>query len=531
MSKLRDLPVALDGATNFSLEPELLDQRWAVRLLKRNRQWLNDLLRGTDLTRPGGRPREDGDWGLAYLAYVVSRHPNVQPWWATASTEVWRECGFRQRPSYKITWQRFAELEGAADAFRLTANKLIRHAVKASGGKVGMDIHVDGTEAETHARLVHDCEPGESCARASNKRANPVFLQRLPTLDAREARHQEHAQAPDEHPGAHALDLKRKVKRVRINGCWYRSRDTTAGVRHYQTRSGRSKKFWLGFYNHKAIDHYTGAPLVVLVESSSVNEHLSYPGLLDLTIEATGGTPRAVVADKGLSVASVFDLNTKHGIASVMPYRKPNGNSVDRADTDTDAYDRHGIPRCKHCGGPGRFLKFAANPHPRVHFTCSLPITTGCEKEQTISCSRNPRYLLPLWRDEDAYFALKETHSAYERAHILWRTNYAVGADNISSRPKRIGIMCQQLRANAALVIEWLRILDREGWLGSARRNKGTEFTQKPKGARRFRLYRSKIGLNRPYGKAADALRAASKLPTGPEFDPDPPGDADPAPF
>jgi hypothetical protein len=51
------------------------------------------------------------------------------------------------------------------------------------------------------------------------------------------------------------------------------------------------------------------------------------------------------------------------------------------------------------------------------------------------------------------------------------RTRYKVGADDRSIRPKARGIGWHRLRANVACLIDWLRILIREGWLGSPRRN------------------------------------------------------------
>ena len=111
-----------------------------------------------------------------------------------------------------------------------------------------------------------------------------------------------------------------------------------------------------------------------------------------------------------------------------------------------------------------------------------------------------------MWRTEPAYFALKETHTSYERVHQLWRSRYRVGAEDHSLRPKRHGVACQQLRANAALLIEWLRILWREGWLGSARRNPKRPFTNEPRALSRLLDFRRRTGLTGYYGSAAEEL-------------------------
>ena len=66
--------------------------------------------------------------------------------------------------------------------------------------------------------------------------------------------------------------------------------------------------------------------------------------------------------------------------------------------------------------------------------------------------------LLPLWRTDPDYLALRNSHDRYERVHHHWRVRWRSGADDHSLRPKRRGRDCQQLRASAALLIEWLMI-------------------------------------------------------------------------
>jgi hypothetical protein len=105
------------------------------------------------------------------------------------------------------------------------------------------------------------------------------------------------------------------------------------------------------------------------------------------------------------------------------------------------------------------------------------------------------------------YLALRDSHSEYERVHQHWRDRYCVGADNKSSRPRRPGAQWQQLRASAALLIEWLRICSREGWLGSARRNTKSAVVREARDKRdRFRATRRLQGLDLPYGIVAERL-------------------------
>lgn len=94
---------------------------------------------------------------------------------------------------------------------------------------------------------------------------------------------------------------------------------------------------------------------------------------------------------------------------------------------------------------------------PRLWVRCCYPVSTACEKEQAISCSSDWRRLLPVRRTHPAYQAMTESHHTYEHKHQALRDNYLVAPNSYAMRPKRIGLAWQQLRANAALLIEWLR--------------------------------------------------------------------------
>jgi hypothetical protein len=47
-----------------------------------------------------------------------------------------------------------------------------------------------------------------------------------------------------------------------------------------------------------------------------------------------------------------------------------------------------------------------------------------------------------------------------------------IGSDWLALRPKRTGVAWQQLRASAALAIEWLRVNLCQGWLGNGGRHR-----------------------------------------------------------
>lgn len=92
----------------------------------------------------------------------------------------------------------------------------------------------------------------------------------------------------------------------------------------------------------------------------------------------------------------------------MFPWR-PGGGDLQRH--DKDSHDRHGIPRCKHCGGPSSFVRFsvgdrkkpAEERNPRLWYLCMLGSTPACAREQTIACSTDWRLLVPLWRTEALY--------------------------------------------------------------------------------------------------------------------------------
>jgi hypothetical protein len=513
-----DTPVHLPGATEFSADRELMTPLWVIETMKQTAWLWKELDEATTLDKNWGRRRDEGSWTLAYLSFVVSGYVDIEPWWASTAGELWRACGFTSRPAYQTTYERFVELEGVSEEFFAAATKLIQHA-RSHEPRVGNHIHVDGTEAETHAALVHDCQPGEDCSYEDDGSgalggAKPTHAHARPKRESTErvrAERWKESEGPPDESDEPSLGDADEIKatpdgrtRVRVGKHWYRTLDSTAGIRAYTGPRG-AKRFWHGFYNEKAIDHFTGAPVAVGVYSASRQEYHIYPELFGRVVQALDGTPQTVSADKGFSVESVFAFNTSQGVASVMPWRKSRGNDYPK---DCETHDRHGIPRCRHCGAPGKFVRFSATPKPRLWFRCVAGTTPACNKDQSISCSTDWRLLLPLWRTDPIYHEIGASHSMYERVHRHWRDRYRVAGDVLANRPKRRGREWQELRAQAALLIEWLRISWREGWLGSARRNTSspTRFGEGSRWAKRFLDFRVKAKLTLPYGVAAEAL-------------------------
>lgn len=53
------------------------------------------------------------------------------------------------------------------------------------------------------------------------------------------------------------------------------------------------------------------------------------------------------------------------------------------------------------------------------------------------------------------YHALKKAADNKERNWYHWRSRYTVAGKNVDTRPKRPGLAWQELRASAALLLEW----------------------------------------------------------------------------
>lgn len=495
-------PVHLPGATEFSEEQRFYSPYWMVATLK-GLPWVwRELRTATRVQRGWGPQRGAGDWPLVYLAFVMSGHVDVQPWAFRVAEDAafWSACGFETPPSYWTIWSRFAELEQFADAFAEAAGKVIRKA-RESEPRIGQWLHIDGTETETHAAPRHDCQPGDGCptTRWGRKR-------RMPRLSADTVASVRHALSdlpedgtgkvtgdvlPEEVTDAKA-DRQRGGVRFRSGGHWWFSRDADAGSRVYRAgKAGRKLKGWHGFYSQKVIDHLTGAPVTVLIHSASENEHIAYPRAMEQAMELTGLVPTAVAGDRGFSLLPIFEWNTRRGIGSVFQHRRLPGARIQDAHA-TDVYDEHGVPRCQHCSGEARVVRFLSEPEPRIWFRCLFPGTPKCHGVQSISCSRDWRRLLPVARTSDTYAALRAAHQNTERTHDVWRDRYRSGGKTLAERPKRIGRGCHQLRANAALLIEWVRICYRQGWLGTGGRHADVVETNGSRVSKRIKAARQR---------------------------------------
>jgi hypothetical protein len=516
-----ELPETLPGATEFTDDPNFGDPAWIITALQRHPDILDPLLQATDQSKRYGRRRLPGKWALIQLAFTLSGQVDVEAFCnAYRSSSIWTLAGFPNgMPTPHTVWNRLTELEPYADAFVEAANKLIRRCVRHEP-KIIDHVWTDGTGFETHARLEHCCDDRAKCKAAGGKPAQ--FLPRATEELVQEKRHEESAQeeaasrskensfAPISGPATATRHRKRRrpYRYFEIGGHRYRTLDPDAGARRYTRQSGPDR-VWFGGLEQAAVSFYLGAPLALNLIPADHQEFAEWPELLRRLERAAGRKPKAVAFDRGYSVKEVFAHNTRAGIATVAPWRKPTRNAT-REQMDTELYDRHGIPRCQHCGGPGDIESpglgfYVARGEPRLRFRCQVRVTGSCDRLQSIACSEEWRLLVPLSRRSPLYHALSRRSKNYERTFRHWRSRYLVAGNGVDARPKRPGIAWANLRASAALLLEWFRISLRHGWLGSHRRRNlqgPTRFSSRGR-ERRLADSRHRSGLDLPYGPAA----------------------------
>jgi hypothetical protein len=388
--------------------------------------------------------------------------------------------------------------------------------------RIGRFIHVDGTAWQTHAALEHCCTDRAACRAARKKAA--MHLERLGDKELQDERHAEAELTVEEALESESMPTfvgeDETYRYFMLGGHLFRTRDKTCAPRMYGGKSGKKKKkFWHGGIALPAIDDFTGAPLAIEQLPANRLEHQAYERLLSGVIEAVGEPPLGMTGDRAHSIKEVFELNTRQGIASVIPWRKWKA-FMEREEVRCDAFDEHGVPRCQHCGGPGDQvgpglgLYFACG-EPRIRFRCLLRNTDACKSAQSIACEREWRMLLPLSRTTELYHALKSAHKNREHVHGHWRERFSCAGKDLAGRLRRTGVQAQWIRSEAALAIEWFRLGLRHGWLGSPRRTRHGELVR-TSGAKKLETLlkaRRKRRLNRPYGQAAIKLGLARAGP------------------
>src|SRR5262249_42244323 len=138
-------------------------------------------------------------------------------------------------------------------------------------------------------------------------------VQRVQTSQARTDRQHVNASPPPAGDVDPQMRLEEEIvwragqryKRFPQDGGWVICRDIDAGVRAYTGPRG-ARRVWLGYYNQKAVDHFTGGVLVQQVQNARRQEYDIFADTFDQTCEVIGAAPQTAIGDKGLSIARVF---------------------------------------------------------------------------------------------------------------------------------------------------------------------------------------------------------------------------------
>lgn len=172
----RSVPETLPLATRYSDDAAFANPFTLIAMVKGMPLVHLDLRAACQRAYAWGPARMPGEWHLAYLCFVISRIPDIQPWYQRMRNdlEFWEACGFDpdRLPSYRTVHLRFTEMEDVASVFERAAAHLIGIARKRDA-RVGCWWHIDATEAETHASPQHDCTAGEFCP-TRKRRSQPT---------------------------------------------------------------------------------------------------------------------------------------------------------------------------------------------------------------------------------------------------------------------------------------------------------------------------------------------------------------------
>jgi hypothetical protein len=219
-----------------------------------------------------------------------------------------------------------------------------------------------------------------------------------------------------------------------------------------------------------------GAPIGLLVDSA--HESRLYRPLFEATLDRAPYAPRAVVSDAGGAVARVAEVNAEYGVAHVTPSRGYGKERDDRwQDDDHGRWDAFCIARCRHCGGPCRFIK--ARPQRsttgkkrwRVLYICaSGDKTDRCSKTQGRYLDEDPRKVTTLWRDREVWHALLHGRGNHERSNLHERKRWHVATDHHLVRRNRKGQPFQQLCGEIAMLLTWLKAAWLQGLIDGLRR-------------------------------------------------------------
>lgn len=492
------LPEHLGGLCRFSRHRQL--KRWKViREAIESTEWLKaemDAFLAEFARRRSIRPGRKvgaGQWHYAYIAYLLSTGLDLHRWWDESTTpEFWADLGveltFAERchgedkPSYDRVWRMFARLEEYTGEVERIAQMVIAKA-KEHDPQLGRFLHMDGTEMLTAAR-VERYDPDAPVDREGKRRRTRNSIQRISADEARKQRQKDVEEDDDQSEDEPSSNrhLVEGVARELISGeiehgeirdgylyfrtkkgQWYRTRDIEAGLRMYSR--GKGGHVWHGRYHGKIICHRYGAPIAVGTWSASQNESTRFEWMLKKALKAVG-RPDAVITDAGLTTKAISGSLVRRGVTHIAPPRNV------KAYRDHERFDRHGVVRCKYCGGPADRVGYDETNRGGI-YRCREPRTEckdaeGLGRRHRAPASLEHRLLGPIQGCSELYVYLLEAQHIVEHVHRAWRERYGVAGKTYDSIPMRVSPGVGELRSQFALLVEWVRISIRMGWMESS---------------------------------------------------------------
>lgn len=487
-----------------------------------------------------GRPRVKGRFELLYLAFVASGDPAMESFWHRwRSSLLWDECGFVERPSYETMRNYFIAFEELKQrGFRDGAHILIRKAKK-QDPLIGTAVIIDETRFDSIAVLEHCCSDKAKCralwekqkkalgAEAKGRKGPPERLLRASDETYNDWKAQELAdpelaegEIPESVVPASAADERYLYRK--INEHDYRARDHSAGLRKYAKIKARPEVWHGGLLQAQVCARYrTALDYQAFAADQMAYDHL--PELYENAAEAIGERPLVASLDALYATKPVGEFFIRRGTQPIRPHSK--SESATREEMRCDAFDEHQVIRCPTCGSETDQEPYFVfhNGQPVVRVRCRTPRAERCYKLQSVRCDVRWGWVGILDYEDKLVNQLREKHGQMEGYWDSQRRRYGLAGKDFTGKLKRFNVIpAQQLRAEAALLIEWLRLCLRHGFIGSwANRNQNTPVEVNDHGRRaKIARARAKRALQLPYG--AMAVRLGLCKPP-PEPEPPPP--------
>jgi hypothetical protein len=305
----------------------------------------------------------------------------------------------------------------------------------------------------------------------------------------------------------------------------YECRDPDSGFRIYE-KGTRKIRQWVGGIAITISDDTTEAQIGQLHIPADVNESTAFLDALALGVRMTGCLPENVIVDRGMNTRRNRQTCALLRIGMIAPWRSPQPTITKRYEMRRDTHDEYGIPTCRYCGGSGttvgKNLGFEfRRGKPVITYRCASPVTQECyRRKQRRPCSLEWLLLGVISREDPLYYELRNQGKPSERMHGNARKRSGQSGNNLTSRPKRIGIPFMALRAAIGAFLDVFRLCLRFGWLGSHPKVRPALVRPRTGGkeaVERLQKRRQKFGLFLPRGKVAQKLRLVFEgvLPDG----------------